>query len=639
MSACPPQGVGSLDRWTRATIIALLAVLAVATGAPAPAQAAARVPRVALIVGPAGSVTDAYRRLADEAAGAASAAGAEVIKVYSPDATWPAVKRATEGASIVVYLGHGNGFPSHYRDALYPPTQNGFGLNPVGGGDDNVHQYFGESAVSRLRLAPNAVVVLSHLCYASGNSEPGLPEGTRTDAVARVDNYAAGFLRAGASAVVAEAEAGPAYYVRALLRDRGSIEAIWDASPTADGRHSIVAASTRTPGYKLHLDPRRAAGGYTRSLVSRGLTAAELRAGAMGVGGVTLSPVVVPSLASAGLRFSEPALGSLPLAGSTTRVTLPLASGQATRIPGGVQVSLRWDLIAPDSPPAPAPVTMPAPTATPPGTPPPTPVAPSPWPTGALPTATPPQASPAAPEPTLAPAPTPSPTVMPVAPEIDLVVPEQAGSLVEPVPAIRGRGGIGLDIRYPTAPGLYRLTATLHTPEGDAYDAATQALLTPVIVHVSGPFAVAFGVPATLSVGAGGAASVPVKVLNAGSNRWNAIVATPSATDGGATGSAIVLPSLVATWVSTTGGGVPGAVSSSLPGDAWAPGGSAEVVLDVVAPSEPGSYLLLLDVVAPEHGPLSSLGGEPAIIRVTVNAVASPAPAPVVAAPGSVTQD
>jgi hypothetical protein len=622
-------------------------------GAPAPAEAAARVPRVALIVGPAGSVTDAYRRLADDAADAAAALGAEVVKVYSPDATWPAVKRATAGASIVVYLGHGNGFPSHYRDALYPPTQNGFGLNPTGGGDDSVHQYFGESAISRLQLAPNAVVVLSHLCYASGNSEPGLPEGTRADAVARVDNYAAGFLRAGAGAVVAEAEAGPAYYVRALLRDRGSIESIWDASPTADGRHSIVAASTRTPGYALHLDPRRATGGYTRSLVARGLTAAGLRAGAMGTGGVIANPVAVPSLASAGLRFSEPSFASLPLAGATTRLTLPLATGRPAQIPAGVQVSVRWDPIVLDAPPAPIPVVAPTPSASPPDAPAPSPTSAPPDPTWAspapssAPTVDPdavarflqPQASPGAPSPTPALVATPSASAIPVAPDIDLVVPEQVGSVVEPARTSRARGGIGLDVRYPTAPGLYRLTATLHTPEGVAYDAATQALLTPVLVHVGGPFAAAFGVPATLSVEAGEAAMLAVKVLNAGSLRWNAIVAAPSGAGGEPVGSAIVLPSLVATWVSSTGGQVPDVIGQSLPGDAWAPGGSADVVLNLVAPAEPGSYLLLLDVVAPEHGPLSSLGGDPAMVRVTVNALAAPAPTPVVAAPGSDAQD
>jgi hypothetical protein len=96
-------------------------------------------------------------------------------------------------------MGHGNGWPSKYRDALYPPTQNGFGLNPNPGGDDYTHQYFGEASVGgQVELARNAIVLLNHLCYASGNSEPGLPEGNLAQAKQRVDNYAAGFIRAGA---------------------------------------------------------------------------------------------------------------------------------------------------------------------------------------------------------------------------------------------------------------------------------------------------------------------------------------------------------------------------------------------------------------------------------------------------------
>ena len=104
--------------------------------AAAPVAAAGPVPRVAIVVGPVGGTTTYYRGLANEAAAAARSAGAEVVKVYSPNATWPAVQQALTGASIVVYLGHGNGWPSRYRDELYPATQNGFGLNPVAGVDD-----------------------------------------------------------------------------------------------------------------------------------------------------------------------------------------------------------------------------------------------------------------------------------------------------------------------------------------------------------------------------------------------------------------------------------------------------------------------------------------------------------------------
>ena len=45
-------------------------------------------------------------------------------------------------------------------------------------------------------------------------------------------------------------------------------------------------------------------------------------------------------------------------------------------------------------------------------------------------------------------------------------------------------------------------------------------------------------------------------------------------------------------------------------------------ILALQAPVEPGTYLLLLDVLTPESGPMSALGGAPAIVRVTVNAAA-----------------
>ncbi len=601
-------------------------------------------PKVALIVGPAGSMTDAYRALADEAAAAARGTGAEVVKVYSPNATWPAVKQAVTGASIVVYLGHGNGWPSRYRDALYPPTQNGFGLNPAPGGDDSTHQYFGEASVGKLHLAPNAIVVLSHLCYASGNTEPGLPEGTSEQAIQRVDNFAAGFLRAGARAVVAEAYLGPAYYVRSLLRGRGSIEAIWSGAPTVNNRHPITAPSTRTPGYNLHLDPDHAASGFVRSLVSRGVTAAEVRAGASGVAGRTgtsgsVTPALEPTLASAGIRFGEPAFRSLPIAGARTSLTLPLTAGRSTRIPAGAQVSIRWDPILLDSPASPspepsaAPAATPAPTTTPAPSPSPLPVAPTASPVAAGVPAwevSPPKPAPPTAAATPSPTPTPEPTPVLVAPSVDLVVPEAVGSVVEPVRATRGARGLSLKVRYPTEPGLYRIVATLHTPAGVAYDAATQALLTPMLVRVGGSMAVAYGTPPALDLAGGESRDIAVRVLNAGAVRWDQVVTLPpsrvAAEPVAANRTATLAPELIATWLSVDGQAVPDPVRVRLDPVVAAPGGTVDAVLALAAPADEGSYLLLVDVVVPGSGPLSSFGSSPALIRVTVGVAPSPSP-------------
>ncbi len=349
-----------MNRLARTLTVSLLVAATSAALGIAPVMGAAPVPKVALIVGPVGGLTQTYVAYANEAAREARAAGAQVVRVYSPNATWPAVRAATDGASIVVYLGHGNGFPSRYRDQLFPPTENGFGLNPVAGADDRAHQYFGEAFVEDLHLAPNAVVVLSHLCYASGNTEPGLPQGTRSQAIARVDNYAAGFLRAGARAVVAEGHLGPAYYVRSLLRSELSIEQIWGRSPSAHG-NTFSVASSRSRGYTERLDPDRAGGGFYRSLVSAGLDARAVRARAAGtvgagtggagaVGAEMLAPPAQPSLAGLDLAFGVLALRARPVAATTTTLTLPLSKSAVAKLPKGVLVGVRWDPILLDAP-------------------------------------------------------------------------------------------------------------------------------------------------------------------------------------------------------------------------------------------------------------------------------------------------
>jgi hypothetical protein len=691
----------SLKRSAQPALVALLVGMLVALGAFAPVTAAARVPKVALIVGPVGdTITARYKALANEAASVARNAGAEVVKVYSPNATWPAVRNAIRGASIVIYLGHGNGWPSRYRSELFPPSQNGFGLNPVAGGDNSAHQYFGEASVDNVKLAKNAIVLLHHLCYASGNTEPGLPEGTRDQAIQRVDNYAAGFIRAGAAAVVAEGHMGPAWYVRQLLTGKGSIESIWNRSPNANG-NTFKVPSVRSKGFVSRLDPYNRSSGFYRSLVSRGgTTANDVKSGALGtVSNAIAGPPPVPTLANAALKFGTLTLNTLPIAATSTEVTIPVSGGNASTIPAGAQVGLRWDPILLDAPPTPEPTPEPsvrpdpsaspdpAASASPGGSPDPlaqpspsgspdpaasaaASTSPSPSssvsPSTAAPSASPsaspspsPSPSPSAsPSPTASPAPTekPSPTwappkgmftlpsqqpafepdptdapaseestgvVIPTeAPAVDLVVPERTGSVVVTTKATRGPGGIEVAVTYPTEPGLYRLVPTLHTPSGVAYDAATQAMLTPVLVRIGGEIAVAYGAPTNLILNAGMEASIPVRVLNSGSQAWDLSV-TLGPGEGGDDPTSGYHTSrfpaiLTGTWVSTTSAPVPAAASTELDATIAGPGGSVAVALDVTAPDSPGEYLLLLDTISPTSGPLSALGSAPALVRVTV---------------------
>jgi serine protease inhibitor ecotin len=217
-------------------------------------DAAASGAKVVIVVGAVEGMTTSYRTDGDAAAATFTKYTSNIVKVYSPNATWAAVQAAAAGASVLVYLGHGSGYPNPYIGYLQPNGDNGMGLNATAGNGDSNLKYYGENYMATLSLAPNAVVFLNHLCYAAGNSEPG--RGTPTLAVAqtRVDGYASGFLRGNARAVIAEGIGSISPYIDALFSTHQTIDQMWKTYP---GFHNHVTswASTRNAGYTSQIDP------------------------------------------------------------------------------------------------------------------------------------------------------------------------------------------------------------------------------------------------------------------------------------------------------------------------------------------------------------------------------------------------
>jgi flagellar hook assembly protein FlgD len=252
----------------RKTAVALVLILLASVGAAVPSVTAAVEPKVVIIVGATHGTTPRYRELADRAYAEATRYTSNVVKVYSPNATWARVKSAVAGATIVIYFGHGNGWPSPYTFDPKYTTKNGFGLNASEGNGDYNNVYYGEPYVSTLNLAPGAVVMLHHLCYAAGNSESGQPEPSISVARQRVDNYAAGFLKAGAAAVIADGHAGPESYLRAMFTTQQPLETMWATQPNANG-NVVSFPSVRTPGATAFQDPDSPTSGFYRSLVVR----------------------------------------------------------------------------------------------------------------------------------------------------------------------------------------------------------------------------------------------------------------------------------------------------------------------------------------------------------------------------------
>ena len=165
------------------------------------------VPKVVIIVGPAGAATDGYR--------AEARAAAAVARSYTPgrhrgllaqrdvagrqerapgrsrsSSTWAT---ATAGRAAIAT-----------RSTRRPRTASGSTRAPAATTTPT-----STSARTGSRPRSSSPRTRSSCSTTSatraGNTEPGLPEGTLDQAKQRVDNYAAGFIDAGAAAVIAEA--------------------------------------------------------------------------------------------------------------------------------------------------------------------------------------------------------------------------------------------------------------------------------------------------------------------------------------------------------------------------------------------------------------------------------------------------
>jgi len=238
----------------RARVLAiafLLAFASVAGTVPGirPPTVAAAGPKVAIIVGPVGSLTSSYRNSANRVADAAAAAGATVAKAYSPSATWAKVRAAVNGANVIVYFGHGNGYPNPYTTGFeYTDRVNGWGLNRTtsGGDADNwstTMVYCGEKALlgtmtssdgaaqrqycsgGPITPAPGFTMVYAQAHYAPGfgeRYEESDPITTLSEARQRVKNYSTPVLRLGAGGYFATAYSDAHEIVTRLLTQPGS---------------------------------------------------------------------------------------------------------------------------------------------------------------------------------------------------------------------------------------------------------------------------------------------------------------------------------------------------------------------------------------------------------------------------------
>ena len=236
-----------LSRLFRAALAALS--LAAVLGLPATVRAADP-PKVAIIVGPVGSLTPTYLALAERAAATAQAHGATVARAYSPNATPATVLAAVADAKIVIYFGHGYGHPSPYG-GLNTAKQNGWALQGPAArgthGDAGAElEYYGEDwIVANARPAPGFVMIYSNTCYAPGASEgvAGHPPATSLHAAQRVAYYSRSTFALGGSAYFAtDFDHGAADLVDRML---GNPDATYGTAFVGDARYVPSGLSTQ----------------------------------------------------------------------------------------------------------------------------------------------------------------------------------------------------------------------------------------------------------------------------------------------------------------------------------------------------------------------------------------------------------
>ena len=315
----PAYGTTIRRAWAGLLIASLCAlVVQLAPGSPATRTAradTAAVPKAVFIVGPTNGLTDSNLADAEKMATQAEAAGMEVHRVFFPHATWDNVLANIQDANLVVYMGHGYGWPSPYTKVLTEARQDGMGLNSFDGSAKNEYTYYGATRLREsIHLAPNAIVFLNHLCYSAGNAEPGMAIPAVDLAAERVDNMASGWLAIGARTVFAYGWWQRMNYPQALMSTNSTMDDLFTTVPSGSAAGSPAGYvgwqdarldSVRTPGATIHLDPHKKYGYYRALTGDPAMTAAEFRASAVGTagspstGGDPSAPPEITSLSAA----------------------------------------------------------------------------------------------------------------------------------------------------------------------------------------------------------------------------------------------------------------------------------------------------------------------------------------------------
>jgi hypothetical protein len=133
-------------------------------------------PKAILIVGPQQDGTSEAISEMNRIADFLKSKGVEVLSFYDKNSDWEKIKKAAEGASILIYAGHGS-------------EKCGLHLSK---------SVSNEEIVSGLKLKKNAMVLFQSVCYGAGSTAGDNVDIGLKEAEKRVTNYARAFIEKGA---------------------------------------------------------------------------------------------------------------------------------------------------------------------------------------------------------------------------------------------------------------------------------------------------------------------------------------------------------------------------------------------------------------------------------------------------------
>lgn len=140
--------------------------------------------------------------------------GVQVIEFYPPNDKWESIVKASEGAHIFIYSGHGSNQGINYE---------------IGGICLTKNIYHAQEILDNLKLHKNALILFNSVCGAAGSSATDNNDIGKKEAVQRVSEYAYPFYKLNAGAYYANNYTGCLIPFLEAFFQRKNIKSIYKA--------------------------------------------------------------------------------------------------------------------------------------------------------------------------------------------------------------------------------------------------------------------------------------------------------------------------------------------------------------------------------------------------------------------------